>query len=157
MSVSTPNSVRTRRWMDWQPKGQIIANSPASEATKPPKLSSVGFEGAISKESAIIRGQSSEPITEPFAEQENPTFTGTFPSLPSGVRLLNWNLKQPPVAIDTCSVVTDPALFARSTLEQLKVALENPKRWVGWTVAQLMDRLAQVGVVVALKEKGGAK
>jgi hypothetical protein len=73
--------------------------------------------------------------------------------MPSGVRLVHWNLKEPPVVIDTCSVVTDPSLFARSTLEQLGVALAEPKRWVGWSVPQLIDRLAQVGVTVALESE----
>jgi hypothetical protein len=72
------------------------------------------------------------------------------PGMPPGVRLVGWNLKSPPVAIDTCSVVVDSDLFARRTIEQLRIALAQPKRWVGWTVPQLMDRLAQVGVVVAL-------
>jgi hypothetical protein len=64
------------------------------------------------------------------------------------VKLIRWNLKSPPVAIETCVVVTDPALFARTTLEQLRTALAQPQRWVGWSVTQLIDRLAQVGVLV---------
>ena len=76
------------------------------------------------------------------------------PALPPSVRLVSWNLKDPPVAIETCAIVTDPALFACTTLEQLGVALAEPSRWVGWTVPQLIDRLAQVGVVVAFH--GGA-
>ena len=78
---------------------------------------------------------------------------GVIPAMPAGVRLVTWNLKEPPVAIDTCSVVTDPALFARSTLRQLGVALVEPKRWVGWSVPQLIDRLAQVGVTVTLEPR----
>jgi len=78
----------------------------------------------------------------------------TVPTMPPSVRLVSWNLKDPPVAVETCAAVFDPALFARRTLEQLRVALENPKRWVGWSVPQLIDRLAQVGVVVTLEEKG---
>jgi hypothetical protein len=73
--------------------------------------------------------------------------------MPSGVRLVEWNLKEPPVAIETCAVVTDSAQFARSTLEQLRTALAQRKRWVGWSVAQLIDRLAQVGVTVVLESK----
>ncbi len=73
-----------------------------------------------------------------------------IPPVPPGVRLLGWSLKQPPVAIEACAVVVDPALFARTTLEQLGRALANPTRWVGWTVPQLVDRLAQVGVKVAV-------
>lgn len=74
-----------------------------------------------------------------------------IPTVPVGVRLLTWDLKEPPVAIDTCSIVTDPALFATATLTQLRTAIANPKRWVGWSVPQLIDRLAQVGVTVALE------
>ena len=72
-------------------------------------------------------------------------------TIPLGVRLVTWNLKEPPVAIDTCSVVTDTPLFARSTLEQLRTAIAQPKRWVGWSVPQLIDRLGQVGVIVTLE------
>jgi TubC N-terminal docking domain len=74
-----------------------------------------------------------------------------IPQMPVGVRLVKWNPKDPPVAIETCTIVVDPVLFARSTLEQVRVALANPKRWVGWTIPQLIDRLAQVGVTVALE------
>jgi hypothetical protein len=77
-----------------------------------------------------------------------------IPALPPGVRLIGWNLKQPPVALETCAVVTDPALFARTTLEQLETAVAQPKRWIGWSIAQLIDRLAQVGVAVAVESIG---
>jgi hypothetical protein len=33
------------------------------------------------------------------------------------------------------------------------VALAEPKRWVGWSVPQLIDRLAQVGVTVTLESE----
>jgi hypothetical protein len=75
------------------------------------------------------------------------------PVLPPDVRLVSWNLKDPPVAIETCAIVTDPALFARTTIDQLRIALESPGRWVGWSVPQLIDRLAQVGVFVVLEPK----
>jgi hypothetical protein len=80
----------------------------------------------------------------------------TRAALPPGVRLVSWNLKIPPVAIETCAVVTDPVLFAASTVEQLRIALARPERWVGWTVSQLLDRLAQVGVVVMLERESRA-
>jgi hypothetical protein len=75
------------------------------------------------------------------------------PAMPPGVRLISWNPKVPPVAIEACAVVTDPPLFARTTLRQLETALAQPKRWVGWSVPQLIDRLAQAGVFVALESK----
>jgi hypothetical protein len=77
-----------------------------------------------------------------------------IPAMPAGLRLVSWSLKEPPIAIELCAVVTDPALFARSTVEQLRTALAHPKRWVGWTVPQLIDRLAQVGVVLVLEGEG---
>jgi hypothetical protein len=79
----------------------------------------------------------------------------SIPAMPQGVQLLRWNLEQPPVAIESCGVVTDPTLFARTTLEQLRTKLFEPERWVGWSIPQLIDRLAQVGVVVALESTGG--
>ncbi len=71
-----------------------------------------------------------------------------IPLMPPGLRLVRWNLKRPPAAIETCGVVNEPAGFAHSTLRQLGVALANPRAWVGWTVTQLIDRLGQVGVTV---------
>lgn len=70
----------------------------------------------------------------------------SLPSIPSGLRLLKWNLKEPPIAIETCSVVTEPSLFARTTINQLRIALATPNRWVGWSIPQLINRLEQVGV-----------
>jgi hypothetical protein len=73
-----------------------------------------------------------------------------IPPMPPGVRAHRWNLKAPPVAIDSCSIVTDCDLFARTTLEQLRIASTEPKRWIGWTLPQLIDRLRQVGVDVEI-------
>jgi hypothetical protein len=70
--------------------------------------------------------------------------------MPKGVRVLQWKLKDPPVLLESFAVVTNSALFARATLEQLRMAINNPKRWVGWSPAQLVERLDQVGVLVAL-------
>ncbi len=70
--------------------------------------------------------------------------------MPPGIRLIGWSLKDPPILIETCAIVTDPEPFARRTLDQLRIALAEPRRWVGWSVPQLIDRLAQVGVIVVL-------
>ncbi len=74
-----------------------------------------------------------------------------IPAMPPGVRLIAWDLREPPVAIEYSAVVVDSAKFARATLEELRERLTNPKRKYGWTVPQLIDRLSQVGVTVALK------
>jgi len=71
-----------------------------------------------------------------------------IPAMPHGVRLMEWNLKEPPVCLEVYSVVTDTTKFARSTLGQIRRLLENPQAIVGWTLPQLIDRLAQVGVIV---------
>jgi hypothetical protein len=68
--------------------------------------------------------------------------------MPPHIRLVEWNPKEAPIAIDTCSVVVDVPQFIKTTLEQLSTALTNHKRWVGWSVPQLADRLQQAGVVV---------
>jgi len=81
----------------------------------------------------------------------------TIPPMPRGVRLVGWNLKKPPVCLEFYSVVMDSAKFAKTTLGQIKVLLENPKARVGWTMAQLIDRLAQVGVTVTLEPNESLK
>jgi len=142
------NKTGRSRWMDWQPKQRIIASPTPNGPTEPSKPSSVGFVGPHQAETSIIRGR----LPEQVAPQDDTTklkITG----LPPEVRLIEWKIKEPPVAIETCAVVTDSGLFARTTLEQLRIALLEPKRWVGWTLPQLIDRLAQVGVIVTLDEK----
>jgi hypothetical protein len=74
------------------------------------------------------------------------------PSMPPQVRLLDWSPKEPPIAVESCSVVVDARLFIRITLAQLGVALAKPRRWMGWSVPQLVDRLRQAGVRVELEQ-----
>lgn len=131
--------------MDWQPKPRIIATPAPNEPTEPSKPSSVGFGGSDQAETPIIGGR----LLEQDAPLDNRT-EAKIASLPPEVRLIEWKLKEPPVAIETCAVVTNSGLFALTTIEQLRIALAEPKRWVGWTVPQLIDRLAQVGVSVVL-------
>ena len=71
-------------------------------------------------------------------------------SIPPKLRLLSWKLKPPPVMVETISVVDDPAGFAAETLKQLAVAVADP----AWNsmIPHLLDRLAQVGVMLVLTE-----
>jgi len=71
--------------------------------------------------------------------------------MPRGVKLIGWNLKDPPIAIDLCSVVIDPASFVDRTLNQLQAALTG-KNWLAGnrTVRELVERLEQVGVEVVV-------
>jgi hypothetical protein len=76
-------------------------------------------------------------------------FTGELiPPMPPGVALLSWGLKQPPITIAAGEVVIDSARFSRACLEQLGNTLANPRRRAAWTVQQLVERLALVGVMV---------
>ena len=75
-----------------------------------------------------------------------------IPPMPSGVRLIHWSPKPPPVAIQRCSVVNDVHLFARTTLRQLEFAMAGNNWLAGnWSVRELVDRLEAVGVVVELQ------
>jgi hypothetical protein len=82
---------------------------------------------------------------------------GILPAMPQGVRLVRWEPKAAPVAIDVCSVVVDVPRFIESELRALDSRLNSP--WTihgGFTVPQMLDRLAQAGVEVELEPKGGA-
>jgi hypothetical protein len=134
--------------MDWQPKSPITSAAARKEPTKPSERGSVGFEGSLESRTPFERDSSPQQdcrrVRTPSRE---------IHAIPKGVRIIEWKLKDPPVAIETCAVVTHPSLFAESTLRQLHTALANPKRWVGWSVAELINRLAQVGVIVAVEHE----
>jgi hypothetical protein len=79
---------------------------------------------------------------------------GEIPLMPPGVQLVSWKLRKPPIVIQRWSVVTNPALFAERTLEQLEAALDGKDCLAGHrSVHELLDRLEQVGVVVNLDGK----
>jgi hypothetical protein len=62
--------------------------------------------------------------------------------MPPGVRLISWKLNDPPIRIERLSIVTEPALFARVTIEQLGAALAGKQGMAGhWSVSGLRDRL----------------
>ena len=147
MIASAPNTAKRSRWMDWKPKARIMPLPAKDDPTKP---SEPGFVGSPQAKISIIRGRLPQQGVPRVDTTEAATST-----VPPGVRLIEWKLKEPPVAVETCAVVTDTALFARTTLEQLRTALAQPKRWIGWSVPQLIDRLAQVGVTVALESGKG--
>jgi hypothetical protein len=78
------------------------------------------------------------------------------PAMPKGVRLIRWEPRLAPVAIDLCSVVVDVPKFIESELQALDSRLNNP--WTihgGFTIPQMLDRLAQVGVLVGLEDVRG--
>lgn len=79
------------------------------------------------------------------------------PPMPKGVRLIRWESKAAPVAIDVCSVVVDVPKFIESELWALDSRLNNLRTiHGGFTVPQMLNRLAQAGLEVELDPKGGA-
>lgn len=148
MITSSPKATKRSRWMDWQPQSQTITRLEPNEPTKPSKPGFVGFDGSAQAEISIVQVAVPEQLTS-----SDDTTWRAIRAMPRGVRLVEWKLKDPPVVIETCSVVTDPELFASSTLRQLQAALSNPKKWAGWSVPQLIDRLSQVGVLVTLEPR----
>lgn len=124
-------------------------------APVPPQPEGVGAIGGVSlgKESSAAGfggyapGECGCPEQDP-TEATNRAIEATAPPMPMGVRLIRWALQAPPIALDVCSVVTEPERFAKSELALLRAKLQNPRSWTGWTVAQHIDRLRQVGVIV---------
>ena len=78
-----------------------------------------------------------------------------LPALPSGVRLVRWEPKTPPVAITRSSIVTNVPLFCETTLRQLQHAIagDNPFLAGNWSVRELLDRLEQVGLKVEVQRQ----
>jgi hypothetical protein len=80
-----------------------------------------------------------------------------IPTIPKGIRLISWEPKPAPLAIDVCSTVTDVPKFIERELRALDSRLNDPCTiHGGFTVSQILDRLAQAGLDVVLEPKGGS-
>jgi hypothetical protein len=121
---------------------------------------------ALGSSSGALDGEISEKREERVGNQrleligasQELTVPRNVPVMPLGLRLIQWSLKEPPVCLEVYSIVTDTTKFVTSTLGQIQRLLEDPKAKVGWSVSQLIDRLAQVGVIVELEtEKSSEK
>ena len=69
--------------------------------------------------------------------------------MPAGCRLLHFEPKDAPLYIDQSSVVFNVAEFVARELAELNARINDP--WTvrgGWTLFQIVDRLAQCGVCV---------
>jgi hypothetical protein len=77
---------------------------------------------------------------------------GTPPPMPTGVRLLKWQPKDPPVAIVHMGIVGNVHKFAAATLLQLQARLDGKDYLAGnWSLREILDRLEQVGVAVEIE------
>lgn len=101
--------------------------------------------------------QSSLPASDTIRDRLPELALPTCPALPKGVRLIRWEPKPAPVAIDVCSLVVDIPEFIHGELRALNSRLNDPGTIRGgFTVWQMLDRLARAGLVVELEPKGGA-
>lgn len=89
--------------------------------------------------------------TKPAANESCETH-GQIYRMPRGVRLVHWELREPPVGLVHIGVVTDVSRFVRGTLCQLDATLRGkPWRAGHWTARELVDRLEQCGVNVEIE------
>jgi hypothetical protein len=78
--------------------------------------------------------------------------------MPRGVRLVHWEPKTAPVAIETCSIVVDVPKFVKAELQALDSRLNHPLTIRGgFTVPQMLELLRQVGVTVEIDLTAGAQ
>ena len=68
------------------------------------------------------------------------------------VRVVSWNPAGEPIDLQGVGQISDSDKFAKAKLEELRHAVVNPKRKMGWSVSQLVQQLARVGVVVEVSE-----
>jgi hypothetical protein len=148
------------KWLHWTDK--------STESSHHSEASFVGFVGSPQGSSEIIRTENHEMIfNTPYQEPSKPTkpdvepeITGipassTCPPMPIGVKLVRYEPRKPPVAVDVCTVVTDVPKFIERELRDLDSRLNSP--WAirgGWSVPEILDRLRQVGVGVEIDLKG---
>jgi hypothetical protein len=72
--------------------------------------------------------------------------------LPRGVRLVRYEPKPPPIAIDVCSIVVDVERFIQTELAELDARLHSPIQIRGgWGVFTILDRLRQVGLELEIE------
>jgi hypothetical protein len=72
--------------------------------------------------------------------------------MPSGIRLVEWAPKNPPIAVVRMGIVTNVPKFIASTLLELRARLEGKDFLAGnWSLRELVDRLEQVGVLVQVQ------
>jgi hypothetical protein len=100
---------------------------------------------------AIEQAEQSAPCVAPESMGADPAppiaEKGQHLRLPRGVRLVRYEPKPPPIAIDVCSIVVDVERFIQTELAELDARLHSPIQIRGgWGVFTILDRLRQVGL-----------
>jgi hypothetical protein len=144
------------KWLDWTGGSEeITEKSSAPEPSKPSKPGFDGFDGNLTEPFPVTPGheQNARPRANAKALDGCSGAKGPFgySAMPKGIRLIRWEPKTAPVVIDVCSVVVDVSKFIAGELRALDSRLNNPATiHGGFSVPQMLDRLAQVGVTVEL-------
>jgi hypothetical protein len=105
---------------------------------------------------AIERTRQSAPCVAPESMGADPAppiaEKGQHLRLPHGVRLVRYEPKPPPIAIDVCSIVVDVEKFIQTELAELDARLHSPIQIRGgWGVFTILDRLRQVGLELEIE------
>jgi hypothetical protein len=113
--------------------GRVVRDGERLRYELPPAAAPLLADLRVHKRAVLERLRSRPPI----------------PTLPDGVRLVQWEPKAPPIVLTRWSVVTDAHQFISNTLRQLRAALAA-KNWVAenWSVRDLVERLEDVGVYI---------
>lgn len=148
----------SRRWLDWQPSQDSSPISKRKGLTKLTKSPASGVDtgaGQYFVNSVSACGGHRDSLAEvqasPASQSANDIFSP--PEMPPGVKLVSWEPLPAPVQVSPCSTVTDIDRFIRSTLLQLKAAMEG-QSWLSgnWGLSGLLDRLEACGCVVVLDD-----
>lgn len=73
------------------------------------------------------------------------------PALPTGVKLVRYDPKPPPVAVAPISIVTDVDAFIRAYLMDLGHRLQHPRTHACAPLPEILAKLAEVGVELAIE------
>lgn len=152
------------KWLEWKPTSDTFGtaplganpiihvsedkNDPKHEVTKVPKVINTPCGNSVETHSdEIIENTRMTPVPKVPKLAE-------IPQMPNGVRLVHWDPQPAPAAIDICSVVLNIPKFIKTELQALDSRLNNPQTiHGGFTVPQILDRLAQVGLIVTVEVK----
>ena len=84
-------------------------------------------------------------------ESKPPSLEEVKAVLPPGVRLVNYEPKQPPFAVAPVSIVTNAGKFYRAYLKDLAIRLAKPKGYHCPPLADILSKLADAGLELKIE------
>jgi hypothetical protein len=87
-------------------------------------------------------------------ESKPPSLDEIQASLPPGVKLVNYEPKQPPFAVAPVSVVTNAGKFFRAYLGDLRWRLEHPEGYAAQPLPDILAKLAEAGLELKIDAPG---